>query len=141
MGATIIVPEEGGGSAPISPEDLKKIANYTTVTTVPTITGDINNWNPTGLATSNLLRVDVNANNHEISGIVRPAPIGEKQIIAISNLNQNWSLKFLHNDALSTPANRFLLRDGADKSIKPNETAIFHYDNVLGRWMPFNRVG
>jgi len=121
---------------------LTKLApNINVITTEPQITGDIDNWNPTDLATTNLIRVDTNANNHEISGIVAPVPIGEKQVISITNLSQNRDIKFMHNNASSAPANRFLLRDANNKSIKPNETAQFMYDVTLGRWMPLNRVG
>ena len=89
---------------------------------------------------TDLIRINITS-NRDITGIVAPSP-GVNRVLGVTNLNNsNDDLKFEHNDSGSLAANRFLLRDAADKTIKPNETAWFWYDHLSSRWRPFNRVG
>ena len=111
------------------------------IITAATLTGNVDNWNPTGFATANMIRVDVDANNREITGMIAPAA-GVNRIVRINNLNSGSDdVRFKENDASSDAANRFLLRDNGDKAIKPNETAVFWYDHTSSRWRPMNRIG
>jgi len=112
------------------------------IITAATLTSNVNNWSPTGFnADTDMIRVDVNANNRAITGIVAP-PAGLNRVLAIKNINTGSSdLRFAHNNAGSTAANRFLVRDNTNKSIKPNETALWFYDHIVSRWTPFNRIG
>ena len=111
------------------------------IITAPTLSGNVDNWNPTGFADANMIRVDVDANNREITGMIAPSA-GVNRIVRINNLNSgSFDLKFKENDASSDAANRFLLRDNGDKAIKPNETAAFWYDHTSSRWRPLNRIG
>jgi len=88
-----------------------------------------------------MIRVDVNQNNRAISGVIAPSA-GVNRILAIKNINTGVSdLRFEHNNAGSTAANRFLCRDNQNKSIKPNDTAIWFYDHLVSRWTPYNRIG
>lgn len=119
------------------------------IITPPELTATADDYDPTeGLivfSTSNvtMVRQRIDANNREITGLVAPAA-GVNRIVYINNL---WvsggtdDIKFMENDSGSTAANRFLLRDNADKSIKPNETAGFWYDHTSARWRPITRVG
>lgn len=100
--------------------------------TVPVITNAIHN-------VTNVYRVDPDAVNHLISGILAP-PTGVNRVIHISNVSNSDDIKFDHDNS-SVAANGILLRDGADKAIKGNETASFWYDHVVSRWKVFNRVG
>jgi hypothetical protein len=110
------------------------------IITPPTLTATADDYNPTGFATSNRIRQDIDVNNREISGFLAPA-VGVAREFSISNINTGFDLKFLDNNSGSLAANRILLRDGADKSIKPNELAIFWYDHTSLRWRPSNRIG
>jgi len=111
------------------------------IITPPTLTGNVDNYNPTGFSTCSIIRQDINANNREITGFVAPA-VGVNRIIAVCNINSGvLDIKFKENDSSSVAANRILLRDNADKSIKANETAIFWYDHTSTRWRPYNRIG
>ncbi len=111
------------------------------IITAATLTADVDNWNPTGFATANMIRVDVDANNREITGMIAPSA-GVNRIVSINNINSGSDdLRFKENDASSDAANRFLLRDNGDKAIKPNETATFWYDHTSSRWRPLNRIG
>jgi len=112
------------------------------VLTAATLTSNVNNWNPTGFnADTDMIRVNVNANQRSISGIIAPAA-GVNRILAIKNINTaSLDLRFVHNSSNSLPANRFLVRDNNSKSIKPNDTALWFYDHVVSRWTPFSRIG
>ncbi len=113
----------------------------TTIITPATLTATANDYNPTGFADCNMIRQDIDANNRQITGFVAPS-VGVNRIIRINNLNTSgFDLRFQHNDAGSVAANRLLLRDDANKSIKPNETAGFWYDHTSSRWRPLGRVG
>ncbi len=112
-----------------------------TIITPPTLTGNVNDYNPTGFATSNMIRQDIDANNREITGFVAPSA-GVDRIIYICNINAGTDdIKFTDNDAGSVAANRILLRDSGDKALKSNETAAFWYDHTSLRWRPYNRIG
>jgi hypothetical protein len=88
-----------------------------------------------------MIRVDVNANNRAITGITAPGA-GINRVLAVKNINTASSdLRFSHNNAGSLAANRFLCRDNNNKSIKPNETALWFYDHIQARWTPLNRIG
>jgi len=109
--------------------------------TPPVLTATANNYNPAGFSTANIVRQNINNNNREITGFVAPA-VGVNRIFGISNINTSGDdIRFKHNDAGSVAANRILLRDDSQKSIKPNETALFWYDHTSSRWRPYNRVG
>jgi len=111
------------------------------IITPPILTATANNYNPTGFATANMIRQDIDSNNRSISGFVAPA-VGVNRIIYINNINGTGNdLRFLNNSVLSLPENRILLRDNANKTIKDNETAAFWYDHTSQRWRPLNRVG
>ncbi len=102
---------------------------------------DTSDYNPTDFAIANMIRQDFTGNNLEISGMVAPG-VGINRIVRICNINTSGEdLRFTNNDASSLAANRFLMRDGAQKSIKPNETGAFWYDHISLRWRPYNRVG
>ncbi len=111
------------------------------IITPPTLTATADNYNPTGFSTANMIRQDINANNREISGFLAPSA-GVNRIIRINNLSTSgFDLRFLNNNSGSVAANRILVRDSANKSIKPNETAAFWYDHTSLRWRPYNRTG
>jgi len=112
-----------------------------TIITPATLTATTDDYSPTGFATCNMIRQDIDANNRQITGFVAPAA-GISRIIRINNINTGgFDLRFQNNDAGSAVANRLLLRDDANKAIKPNETAIFWYDHTSSRWRAYNRIG
>lgn len=113
---------------------------FTNIITPATLTATADNYEPTGWDDSHLVRQDINANNRQISGLKAPSP-AKYTIKRINNLSGANDLRFLHEDGGSDAENRILLRDGANKSIKPNETAEFYYDVIQSRWKPLNRIG
>lgn len=112
----------------------------THVITPPELTATANNYEPTGWATSHMIRQAIDTNNRSISGLKAPSP-PSAIIKRIHNLSQSDDMKFLHDDGGSDPENRIYLRDGNDKTIKPNETAEFWYDVIDEKYKPLNRIG
>ena len=105
------------------------------------LTGNVDNYSPTGFSTANMIRQDLDASLRSISGFVAP-PAGVARIIRICNLNNTtFDLRFLHDNVGSDADNRILLRDAAMKDLHPNETAGFWYDHISNRWRVLNRVG
>jgi len=112
-----------------------------TILAAPQLTATADDYNPTGFATSNMVCVDIDANNREITGLAAPAA-GVNRIVHLCNVNTSgFDLKFKNNNAGSSAVNRLLMRDNFDKAIKPNETAAFWYDHSVSRWRPYNRIG
>jgi len=110
------------------------------IITPPVLTGTANNYNPTGFATANMIRQDVNANNRQITGFIAP-PLGVNRIIYINNINTSSDdIRFLNNSILSNAQNRILLRDNGSRSLRPNQTAVFWYDHTSQRWKTLNRM-
>jgi hypothetical protein len=110
------------------------------IITPPTLTVTTNDYNPAGFSTANMIRQNINANNRQLTGLLAPA-VGVNRIVFINNINgSGQDLRLVHNSALSSAANRFLLRDGGGRSLKPNQTAAFWYDHISQRWRPLNRV-
>ena len=105
------------------------------------ITSDVDDYNPTGFSTCNMIRQSISANNKAITGFLAPSA-GVNRIIAVNNISSSGrDLKFLHNDSNSSAANRLYLRDNGDRTIRPNETAMFWYDHTSSRWRSYNRIG
>ena len=109
------------------------------VFTAPTLTGNVDNYNPEGLF-DGLVRVNPDANDHEITGFQAPQK-GVSQIIYLTNISDSFDIRIMNDDAGSLPENRVLIRDDADKDVKPNETFTFWYDHTSERWRAYNRVG
>jgi len=112
-----------------------------TIITPPTLTATADDYNPTGFATTNMIRQDIDANQRQITGFPAPAA-GVNRVIRINNINTGgFDLRLMHNNAGSLAANRILLRDDNDKDIKPNETGALWYDHTSLRWRAYTRVG
>lgn len=110
------------------------------IITPPSLTVTTNDYNPTGFATANMIRLDVDANGRQLTGLLAPAA-GVNRIVFINNINAgSLDLRLIHNSALSAASNRILLRDGGGRSVKPNQTAALWYDHTSQRWRSLNRV-
>ena len=81
------------------------------------LTGDTDNYNPTGLSTCNVILQDI-SQSIELSGLVAPAAGVNKVIWICSITLSNFNLKFMHNSGSSTAANRFYLKDNGNKDLK-----------------------
>jgi len=105
-------------------------AGFLTTTVSPAqITANQNDYTFTGIAPKAFVRVSSNA-NREITGI-DAAGFSDRDIITFVNIGTN-DIKFKENDALSTAANRMLLR--SDFNMQADESITFIYDAVSSRW-------
>ena len=107
--------------------------NFQGSLTPPIFTGgnnaDVNNYNPTGLANTNFLRISAQ-NNNNITGLQSPNPIKNQGLYMCNVGTSSITLK---NESLSSSAsNRFLL--GSDKNLQSNEGIMLIYDDVSLRW-------
>lgn len=98
-------------------------------TTPPSIVSDIDNYNPSGLNSTNLLRLS-SAGNYNITGLQRPSP-EEPQLIVLRNVGTN-NITLSNEDASSIASNRFQL--GGSKTLQPGESATIVYDPISLRW-------
>ncbi len=131
-----------GGGGSVDRADLVGLEQITgPIITPPILTGNVDDYNPTGFSTCNLIRQEIDTNNRQITGFLAPA-VGVNRIIYITNISgAGDDLKFMHNNAGSIAANRILLRDNGDRTIRPNETAAFYYDHTQSRYISLNRIG
>lgn len=110
------------------------------IITPPVLTADVDDYNPTGFATANMVRLDCTNNNSDITGLVAPA-VGVNRIVRICNISTTSdNIRFQHNNVASAAANRFLLQNDGNRNIQPNQTAAFWYDHTVSRWRPYNQV-
>jgi hypothetical protein len=92
------------------------------------LSGNVDNYNPTGNATASVLRIDGGAADRTITGITDGADGFVKVIVNIGATNA----LILAHDVTSTAGNRFIL--GADLSLAPNKGATLLYDSTTSRW-------
>lgn len=96
------------------------------------ITGNQNNYNPTGLSTASFIRLTSDA-VRTITGIVAQT---DGRRILLSNAGA-FDIQFTHNDTgSSTAANCFFCPGGATFTLNPGDSVEIHYDDTGGspRW-------
>jgi hypothetical protein len=99
--------------------------------TPPNLTGDTNNYNPTGLATCNFMRItNGSGSSLNLTGLKAPNPVSN-QAIFICNVGVT-QIVVLSNSVASTVGNRFLL--GGTKTIQADEGIMVIYDPVTLCW-------
>jgi len=86
-------------------------------------------------------RLNPDALNWDITGIIAPVSEYPNKLISITNINPfpNRSIRFQNNDPASLPVNRFLF-NGNTITLLPNETISFRYDNLFNRWRTESKV-
>lgn len=94
-----------------------------------TMTGNTNDFAPTGLSGTSMLRI-TSTGNYKLSGIVAPSPASIKLLFVV-NVGTN-NITFQDNSASSLAANRFLM--GGNKSVQSNEGILFFYDDISLKW-------
>ena len=91
-----------------------------------------NNYNPTGLATCNVMRLGTSGAAN-ISGLLAPSP-AVAQCIMVTNINP-ISITLLASSGLSTAANQFLFT--ANVVLAQNQNVTLLYDVTTARWRNF----
>jgi hypothetical protein len=108
------------------------------------LTGDItpsvisaqqNNYNPTGLSTANVLKLEASGSTQSITGIAGGA---DGRILILQNVGATYSLSLLNESGSSTDVNRFKLGQTSAVSIQPGYSFILIYDSTTQRWRPLS---
>lgn len=99
------------------------------VITPTAISGTVDNWNPTGLATACRIRID-GASGTDLTGVVAQ-PTG--QTILVQNIGSN-AITVHHGGASSTAANRFTTPTAANLTFNSGTMQLWSYDATLQRW-------
>jgi hypothetical protein len=121
-GSTLASIRASGGMA-FSGEEVQ-----TGIVSPSTLTGNTDDWNPTGLATARIIRVNTDA-SHNLTGIVAQASGTRISIINIGS----FDLVLVHS-ATSTAANQFVLPGAANLTLTPGSAAEIWYDATSTRW-------
>ncbi len=93
------------------------------------LTADVNDWNPTGLSTATIVRVDGNNTFRSIKGIAGGT---DGRVIRLQNVGSNAVL-LRHENTGSTAANRFDL-GGYDLPLFSSSAITLRYDGTSSRW-------
>lgn len=94
-----------------------------------TLGGSTNNWNPTGLATANVIRLSCSSAIN-ITGLVAPATDGK--ILVVDNVGSTNTCTITAEDANSTAANRFAF--DRPIAVRPGRSVTVKYDLTAARW-------
>ena len=105
------------------PQDL----NLTGDTSPPQITADQNNYNPTGMTTTSVLRLSTDASRN-ITGM---AGGRDGRIMLVVNVG-NFDIILKDESGSSTAANRFAMN--GDLDLATDQSVLLWYDSTSSRW-------
>lgn len=99
------------------------------------LTGNANDWNPTGLSTASTIRFATSA-IWSITGLSGGA---DGRLVTLYNVG-SFAAIFPNESSSSTAANRFAF--GNDITVAPNQGLILQYDSVIsgGRWRALSTI-
>lgn len=128
VGADFDVTNEGANVAGVG------ISAPTSIT--PTqLSANTDNWNPTGLASTDIIRASTDASRN-LTGIAAPALA---RAIVLENIGAN-NIVLIHN-ATSTAANRFFLPSDSNLTLPTDSAVLLVYDTSSTRWRLVGGVG
>jgi len=93
------------------------------------VTGNINNWSPTGWASNAMFRVTPSA-----AWTITGAVAVNSSRRTIFNVSSSNTLTLAHQSASSTATNRFICPGNTDYVIQPNAAVDIWYDTASQRW-------
>ena len=99
------------------------------------LTGNVNNWAPTGIGDANVLFTDDDGSNYNITGLLAPSP-AVRQVLRIIH-NGSGTPTLMDSNVLSTAANRFQF--AGNLSIQTDIGVTLMYDPSISRWRHLNR--
>lgn len=110
----------------------------TEVTVTPTaLSGNVNNYSPTGLSYASVLRIDGGASDRIITGL-DASTSADGRVIGLINIGSSNKLTLPNQSGSSSAANQFLLP--ADVDIPINTAIALRRDGISSRWRPFSRA-
>jgi hypothetical protein len=100
--------------------------------TPPTLTADVDDYAPVGIAGASLMRLASDVDGRQVSGLLAPGP-SDSIAVAIANVGTTtWVLR--HENASSAAANRFECPQGNDLAVSPGISVLVVYDRTTARW-------
>jgi hypothetical protein len=108
---------------------------HTTISPAQLTAGMTNNWNPTGLSTAWIIRIDADGKFEMITGIVAPT---FNKPLRLWNVSAN-AILFPAENQSSTAANRFSF--GRDVVLFPGKCIEIQYDLTSTRWRLISVAG
>lgn len=140
-----IVPSSGGGTANFLRADQTwNVPPATTLgasgtplllvgdTITPSITGNVNDWAPTGIGTCVFVEITNNNAANQITGMNASQVDGRLLFIRVAPSSQQITIK--NENASSSAANRFRNRNNGDAVITPDGWFMFRYNGTQQRW-------
>jgi hypothetical protein len=94
------------------------------------LSGDVNDYAPTGHGTACTLRIDGGAADRNITGLAGGA--GGRDVV-VKNIGTSNGITLVDASASSTEANRFAC--GGDVSLSAGKAAVIRYDATASRWI------
>lgn len=107
---------------------LAGLTRFDAVLSPSQITGNQNNYSPTGLEDANVLRLSTDASRN-ITGLVPGSQSG--RLLLLFNVGSN-DLVLKNESASSTAANRFAI--GGDFTVTGGGGVVLWYDSTSSRW-------
>ena len=102
---------------------------YSNPITPPSIVAQEDDYTPTGISDSNILRLSSTGNN-TITGLAAPSP-AKGQVILLVNIGSG-NITLSNNDGDSLAVNRFLM--SGNKNVQSEESVQLTYDVTSQRW-------
>ena len=96
------------------------------------LTADVDDYNPTGLSTADVIRITTDGADYAINGLAGGA---DGRIIIVENITSGNRLTIPDEALTSAAANRFEL-NGDTLQVFPKKSATFIYDATVSRWCP-----
>jgi hypothetical protein len=132
----VLVPTLAGAQVPINPHaNFEGPVSFSGTLTPAALAGNVDDYNPTGLATAQTLRLDGGAADRTLTGIQGGV---NGRLLTVVNVGTTNSL-ILATDTTSTAANRFLFP--ASITLAPNNAVTLRYDATTARWRVLTAAG
>lgn len=113
---------------PLLVDTINEDISFTGIITPTTLAANTDNWAPTDLATSSVVRVSASA-AYNLTGIAGGT---SGRTIFLENVG-SFPITLI-NDATSTAANRFYCPGSLSFVLNPNASTILQYDDTSSRW-------
>lgn len=121
--------QAASGSALSANSNLTSSIAFTGVITATTVTANVNNWAPTGLASASTIRFNVTGGNWSVTGLTGGTT---GRVLVLHNISTSNSVFFTTNDGGSTAANRFCF--DVVQTVAANQSMTVIYDGTLSCW-------
>lgn len=131
----VVVYQRASGAALVATANFTSAVNFNGVISPAALGSNMNNWNPTGLSTANVIRFSCSS-PFNVTGITAPGTDG--QVLVLDNIGSTNTCTLTANDTNSTAANRFLF----DKpiAVRPSRTVTIKYDLTSAGWVLWQEV-